>query len=66
MAFWFLNKETNTAEIYGGVSAILKHEGIEPTHKSKLTETFSRKKLDVFEDDIYRIEKKEVITTKTV
>jgi len=65
MAFWFLNKETNTAKIYGGVSALLKHEDIEPTHKSKLQENFSRKKLNAFEDDVYRIERCEVLTTKS-
>ena len=65
MAFWFLNKTTNTAKIYGGVSAILKHEEIEQTHKSRLSEHFSRKKLNAFEDDVYRIERCEVITTKS-
>lgn len=65
MPFWFLNKETNTAKIYGGVSAIIKHEGIEQTHKSRLTEHFSRKKLNAFEDDVYRIERCEVLTTKS-
>jgi hypothetical protein len=65
MAFWFLNKKTNTAKIFGGVSAILKHEGIEPTYRSRITETFSRKKLNIFEDDVYRIERCEILTTKS-
>jgi hypothetical protein len=61
--FWYLNKKTNTAEIFGSVSSILKHEKIEDTtYNSKMYECFSRKKLDIFEDETYRIERKEPIT----
>ena len=61
--FWYLNKITNTAEIFGSVSSILKHEKIEnTTYNSKMYECFSRKKLDIFEDETYRIERKEPIT----
>jgi hypothetical protein len=61
--FWYLKKTTNTAEIFGSVSSILKHEKIEnTTYNSKLYECFSRKKLDVYEDETYRIERKEPIT----
>jgi len=61
--FWYLKKTTNTAEIFGSVSSILKHEKIEnTTYNSKLYECFSRKKLDIFEDETYRIERKEPIT----
>lgn len=57
--YWFLNKKTNAAEIYGGITAILRHEKLEKTeYKSRFSETFSRKKLKTFEDDCYRIEKK--------
>jgi hypothetical protein len=60
--FWYLKKTTNTVEIFGSVSSILKHENIEnTTYNSKLYECFSRKKLDVFEDETYRIERKEPI-----
>lgn len=59
--FWYLKKTTNTAEIFGSVSSILKHEKIENiTYNSKLYECFSRKKLDIFEDETYRIERKEL------
>lgn len=61
--FWYLKKITNTAEIFGSVSAILKYENIEnTTYNSKLYECFSRKKLDIFEDETYRIERKKKIT----
>lgn len=61
--FWYLKKTTNTAEIFGSVSSILKHEKIEnTTYNSKMYECFSRKKLDIFEDETYRIERKETIT----
>ena len=61
--FWYYKKTTNTAEIFGSVSSILKHENIEnTTYNSKLYECFSRKKLDIFEDETYRIERKEPIT----
>jgi len=61
--FWYLKKTTNTAEIFGSVSSILKHEKIKnTTYNSKLYECFSRKKNDVFEDETYRIERKKPIT----
>ena len=60
--FWYLNKKTNNAEIFGGVTAILRHENIEDTeYRSRFYECFSRKKLDVFEDETYRIERKALI-----
>lgn len=60
--FWYLKKTTNTAEIFGSVSSILKHEKIEnTTYNSKLYECFSRKKMDIFEDETYRIERKKLI-----
>jgi len=60
--FWYLKKTTNTAEVFGSVSSILKHEEIEnTTYNSKMYECFSRKKLDIFEDETYRIERKEPI-----
>jgi len=60
--FWYYKKTSNTAEIFGSVSSILKHEGIEnTTYNSKLYECFSRKKLDIFEDETYRIERKDLI-----
>jgi hypothetical protein len=61
--FWYLKKTTNTAEIFGSISSILKHEKIEnTTYNSKMYECFSREKLDIFEDETYRIERKEPIT----
>ena len=60
--FWYLNKKTNTAEIFGGVTAILRHENLEDTeYRSRFDECFSRKKLNIFEDETYRIERKELI-----
>lgn len=63
--FWYLNKETNTAEIYSGVTALLRDQEIENTeYKSRLENCFSRKKLDKFEDETYRIEKRDLIRAK--
>ena len=65
MQLWFLNKKTNTAEIFGGVTAFLRNEGLEKTkYRSRLDVCFSIKKLSVFEDENYRIEKKETLTAK--
>lgn len=65
MQLWYLNKKTNSAEIFGGVTAFLRYKGLENTkYKSRLVECFSRKKLSIFEDENYRIEKKEIITAK--
>jgi hypothetical protein len=64
MPFWFLNKKTNAAEIYGSVSALVKNEGLEEI-QGKMREDFSRKKLKTFETDSVRIERKDIITTKS-
>jgi len=65
MRLWFLNKKTNASEIFGGVTALLRHEGLEGSvYRSRLNVCFSVKKLDKFEDENYRIEKKETIKAK--
>ena len=62
--FWYLKKITNTAEIFGSISSILRHERIKDTsYKSKLYDCFSRKKQNIFEDETYRIERKKPITS---
>jgi len=52
--FWYLNKQTNAAEIFGSVAAIVKHTDLKP---DMLYSYFSRKKLTEFENDRYRIVK---------
>ena len=51
--FWLLNKETNTPDIFGSVSAISKHTGISV---NTLYNYFSRKNIE-FENNTYRIVK---------
>lgn len=59
--FWFLNKETNTPEIFGSVSAICaKIELKEDT----LYYHFSRLKKKEFENEKYRIVKCKVIRSE--
>lgn len=67
MEYWFLNKNTQAAEIFGSLSSIIKHEKLQKTeYKSRLYECFSRKKLNKFEDDNYRIERREPIRARRV
>lgn len=56
--FWFLNKETNTPEIYGSISAICAKTDI---NENELYYQFSRLKKSEFENDKYRIVKCKVI-----
>ncbi len=57
MAFWFLNKKTNEAEIYGGISALCSDTGMKPdnfyTH-------FGRLKNTEFENENVRIVKRKI------
>ena len=52
--FWYLNKQTNTAEIFGSVAALVKHTGLKPDN---LYRVFSRLKLSEYETEHYRIVK---------
>lgn len=56
--FWFLNKETNTAAIFGSISAISTKVDI---NKNELYYQFSRLKKSEFENEEYRIVKCDVI-----
>ena len=61
--FLCLNKKTNTADIFGSISAIIKNDSLQKTkYPNKFYHIFSRKRKDIFEDENYRIEKKELIT----
>jgi len=52
--FWFLNKQTNTPEIFGSVSAICAKKELK---KDALYYHFSRLKRTEFENEKYRIVK---------
>lgn len=54
MPFWFLNKKENEPRIFGSISSICTHTDLKP---DMLYSYFSRKKLDVFENEKYRIHK---------
>jgi len=56
--FWFLNKETNTPEIYGSVSAICAKTELK---EDTLYYHFSRLKKSEFENEKYRIVKCTVV-----
>ena len=56
--FWLLDKETNTPEIYGSVSAICAKTDI---NENELYYQFSRLKKSEFENDKYRIAKCKVV-----
>lgn len=45
MPYWFLNKQTNTPEIFGSVIAVSEHTGIS---KDTLYDYFSRKKVSEY------------------
>ena len=55
--FWFLDKQTNAAEIFGSVAAIVKHTDLKPDN---LYTVFGRKKSTEYENDRYRIAKTDV------
>lgn len=52
--FWFLNKQTNTPEIFGSISAIC---GVTDLNPNSLYYHFSRLKSKDYEDEKYRIVK---------
>ena len=56
--FWFINKETNTPDIFGSVSAICAKTEFE---ENELYYQFSRLKKKEFENEKYRIVKCKVI-----
>jgi hypothetical protein len=52
--FWFLNKLTNNADIYGSISAICENTDLKPDN---LYYHFSRMKRKEFENENFRIVK---------
>jgi len=52
--FWYLDKQTNTAEIFGSVKAIVKYTDLKPDN---LYRVFSRLKLSEYENEYCRIVK---------
>jgi len=56
--FWFLNKQTNTPEIFGSVSAICAKKDLK---EDALYYYFSRLKKIEFENEKYRIVKCKVV-----
>ena len=54
MAYIYLNKETNEARIFGGVTSLCNATNIKPDN---LYTVFGRKKLKEFENGKYRIVK---------
>ena len=58
MAFIFLNKQTNSGKIYGGLKALSTNENIK---LDNLYTIFSRKKLTDYENDKHRIIKTDII-----
>lgn len=57
MAYWYLNKLTGEARIFGGITALSKATGIKPDN---LYSNFGRNNKTEFENDGYRIVKTEV------
>lgn len=57
-AFWFLNKKTEQAQIFGSVSAICANTQLKP---DALYWHFTRKKKKEFENESFRIVKTEII-----
>lgn len=52
--YWYLNKQTNAAEIFGSVAAIVKYTDLKPDN---IYRVFSRLKLSEYETEHYRIVK---------
>ena len=52
--FWFLDKQTNTPEIFGSIQAICNHSDLK---RDNLYTIFGRKQLSEFENEKYRIVK---------
>lgn len=52
--YWYLNKHTNEANIFGSISGIVKHTFLKPDN---LYRCFSRLKLKDYENDNCRIVK---------
>ena len=59
MPFWYLNKKTDKADIFGSLPILSAFTGL---NLNKLREHFSRKKETVFVDDNHRIEKLDIKT----
>lgn len=59
--FWYLNKQTNAAEIFGSISAICENTGLK---LDTLYYHFSRMKRREFESENIRIVKCQVIRSK--
>lgn len=57
MAYWYLNKETNEARIFGSITALSNTTGIKPDN---LYTIFSRNKAKEHETNEYRIVKTKV------
>lgn len=57
MAFWFLNKQTGQARIFGSVSAICANTDLKP---DALYYHFSRLNRDEYENGQYRVVKCEI------
>lgn len=57
MAYWYLNKQTNKAEIFGSITALCKYTGLK---KDNLYTKFGREGHLVFENDIHWIRKLEI------
>ncbi len=50
--FWYLDKQTNAAEIFGSIAAIVKYTDLKPDN---LYRVFSRLKLSEYENEHCRI-----------
>jgi hypothetical protein len=59
--FWFLDKQSNTAEIFGSITSLCERTGLK---SEALYYQFSRMKKLEFEDDRFRIVKCVVQRTK--
>lgn len=74
-AYWFLDKKTNEAKVFGSITAMASYIGSIEGRKyllgkesvqGSLNQQFSRNKLTEYEDERFRIVKGEVVHSKRV
>ena len=57
MAYWYLDKQTKEARIFGSITSLCKHAGLK---KDAMYYHFTRNKKKEVENDLYRIVKTKI------